>query len=189
VRLFDPTRYQTRPLTLRHVGPLARFDHHRRVPPAWLVNAATDLWHDPERAVIYLARTLSCCLVEVFGETLTITLDPWLVAVIRPLRPLRVLDLRGSGAMAAGAVAALAKTPDRDLSQAWARWFHEQTASYGMVDGLLFSGAYNDEEVLVLFERVSGALSCRASEVRALRDSSLRPLIDATAATHGLVVL
>ncbi len=188
LRVYNPQRHNTQPLTLRMVGPIERFDHHRRIPPAILLDPVRDLFIDPERGVSYAAMLLSCCLVEVFGEMLSIELDPWEAAVLRPTRPLHLLDLRGAGAMGAGSVAALAKVPDRPLTQEWSRWFYEHEADYQHVDGLFFFGAHNDEESLVLFERCGAALACDSTEVWKLSDTRLRPIIDATALAHGMSI-
>jgi hypothetical protein len=40
--------------------------------------------------------------------------------------------------MKAGSVAALAKTADRELSQAWSRYFYEQEEIYGKIDGIIY---------------------------------------------------
>lgn len=104
IRIFDPTRYQTQALTFRCNGPRARFDHHRA---PW--RAPQD---DPDRGIYYAAFTLSGCLVEWFGDTGVIDIQEQCVALIEVEQSLQLLDLRGSGAMRAGSVAALAKTAD-----------------------------------------------------------------------------
>lgn len=174
---------------MRSVGPIERFDHHRLAPPAMPVDAARALYQDPERALLYAGKTLSCCLVEVFGATRIVSLTPWHVAVLRPSRSLDLLDLRGSGAMRAGTVAALCKTPERALSQEWSRYFYEYPDIYGAMDGLLYRGAHNDEEALALFKRAAPALTCATSEVRPLDHPSLRAAIEAAALANDLVVL
>lgn len=158
-RLFNPTRHGATALTFRRFGPLLRFDPHRA-----LVGAPG---LDAERGISYAGLTLSCCVVEVFGDTGMIVCGEWRVA--RPVlaREVRLLDLRGRGAMRAGSVAALAKTPDHTLSQAWSRWFYERP-EYQEVDGLLYYNAHNDEESIALYERAASALRCPPARVRRL---------------------
>src|SRR5688572_24968568 len=80
------------------------------------------------------------------------------VAQLALSRPLQLLDLRGSAAMRAGTVAALAATDVRPTTWAWARWFYDSTADYGVVDGLVYAGAHNSEDCYALFERARDAL-------------------------------
>jgi hypothetical protein len=45
-------------------------------------------------------------------------------------------------------VAALAKIADRAFSQTWSRYFYEQTAIYGIIDGICYFNAHNDETAI-----------------------------------------
>jgi hypothetical protein len=128
-------------------------------------------------------------LVEVFGDTRVIELGECHVAIPTLGRSLRLLDLRGPGAMRAGSVAALAKTADRTLSQAWARYFYERRATFGRVDGLWYSNAHNDQDALVLFERAGDALVCTSTAVVRLDAPGLRPLILDLARQNHLVMV
>lgn len=92
------------------------FDHQHGSKPAI----------DQERGIYYAAFTLSGCLVECFGDTGIIEILGQQVASIQVIRPLKLLDLRGAGAMRSGSIAALAKVADRQLSQAWSRFFYER---------------------------------------------------------------
>jgi len=183
VRVFDPTRHGATATGFRHHGPRHRFDHHRG-RGRWRSPA-----DDPARAVYYAAFSLSGCVVEVFGDAGVVHLGEQLVAGPHPTRPLQLLDLRGSGAMRAGSVAALAKTADRRLSQAWARHFYDAVGDYGRIDGLLYANAHNDEPAVVLFERAADALACPDERIMRLDDPLLRPAVTAIALTHNLVVL
>lgn len=138
------------------------------------------------RGVYYCGLTLACCLVELFGDTRLIEPDDRRVAIVHPTRQFQLLDLRGSGAMAAGSVAALAKVADRSVSQAWARYFYESPAAYGSIDGIHFLNAHNDEDAFVLFERAEGALTL--IDERRLDAASLRPAILQAAAANGLIL-
>lgn len=153
MRLFDPTsRWKTSELTFRVFGPKERFDHHR--PDADLSPKT-----DPDRGVWYGSDDdLACAIVEVFGDTGIVVLSPWQMA--RPIakRTLRLLDLRQSGAMAAGTVAQIAKATDGPLLWRWARWFYEREDLYDRIDGLTWLGAYNDGPCVMLFERAEAEL-------------------------------
>ncbi len=171
----------------RHYGPLAmRFDHHAGTGPARTPAP------DAARGIYYAAFSLSGCVVEVFGDaTRRIERAGRSVARPRLLRDLRLLDLRGSGAMRAGTVAALAKVPDRPITQAWSRFFYERTDLYTAVDGLLFYNAHNDEEALTLYERAADALYCPDDDpayVRPLADPSLLPALLTIANDNNLTI-
>ncbi len=178
-RIFNPTRHNTQALTFRYYGPINRFDH-QRIPPGG--GRATD----PERGIYYAGFTLSCCLVEYFGDLGVIEIKDEEVCIVQPTRDLTLLDLRGSGAMRAGSVAALAKVADRDLSQAWSRYFYEETSTYGPLDGILYLNAHNDEEAIALYERAQSSLSCPSSQIMRLDHPSLRPAIQFTALENNL---
>lgn len=178
IRVFDPNSYGTEALTFRYYGLLHRFDHHRGTKPSV----------DSERGVYYAALTLSGCLVECFGDVGLIDMTGKQVADVEVVRPLRLLDLRGPGAMRAGSVAALAKIPDRPLSQEWSRFFYERIDLYGNIDGLIYFNAHNDEEAIALYERAKDGLSCPPSEVMALSDLRLRPAIELAAEENHLLL-
>ncbi len=189
VRVYRPGPWRATPTTLRNVGPIHRFDHQRTQPPAVLVNAQQQLFRDPNRSVAYAAFTLSCCLVEIFGATRIIDRADYLASVVRIRRPLRLLDLRGEGAMCAGTVAAVTKTPDRGISQQWSRYFYDHPQVYGAVDGLLSASAYNDEDVITLYERAVDALYYRPNDVLPLDDPALTPAIEEAALRNNLFIL
>ena len=188
VRVYDPSRFNTQALSFRFVGPASRFDHHRSGPPASLIDPVQGLWHDPDRAISYFGLTLSCCLVEVFGDTLTIGRSPWEMAVVEVAASLTLLDLRDNGAMLAGTVEALCKTEDRDLTQHWARYFYEHTAIYGAIAGLHFHGAHNNEDCFALFERAASALTCDPGAIRRLADPALDWVVEDIALRHNMLV-
>ena len=181
LRIFNPTRYQTQALTFRHYGPINRFDHQS-------IPAEGGAAEDAARGIYYAGFTLSCCLVEYFGDSGVIEIKGEQVARIALQRDLSLLDLRGSGALRAGSVAALAKVADRALSQAWSRYFYEQTDCYGVVDGLCYFNAHNDEAAIALYERSRSALSCPDAQILDLDHPSLRPAIQKAALENHLDV-
>lgn len=179
VRIFDPTRHSQTPTSFRHNGPRQRFDHHRS--PDGTPN------DDPDRGITYTAFTLSGCLIEVFGDSGEIDYGDCEVALLKLKRDLHLLDLRGPGAMRAGANAAIGKTADRPLSQAWSRYFYDCSIIFGAIDGLVWYNAHNDEEAIALYERAANALSCAADNVIRLDDPALRPAVLNVALTNNLV--
>jgi RES domain len=181
VRLFDPSRHGVTATGFRSYGPLLRFDHHRG-------NEDGTSRDDPERGVYYAARTLSGCLVEIFGDTGVVDLDRHHVASPILRRGLRLLDLRGNGAMRAGTKAAIAKVPDRSLSQAWSRHFYETPEVYVDIDGIIYLNAHNDEEAITLYERAYDALECPPDRVLRLGDEALRMAVLEAADDNDLVV-
>ena len=186
LRIFDPTRHGTTALSFRYFGPLGRFDHQRlalggfpadRSETRQRLSPTGSSSDDPDRGISYAGLTLSCCLVECFGDVGVIEIKGQQIARLELTRDLTLLDLRGSGAMRAGAVAALAKIADRNLSQAWSRYFYEQTADYGQLDGISYLNAHNDEEAIAIYERAQSALVCPDSQILPLNHPSLRPAI------------
>ncbi len=177
VRIYDPTIHGTTELTFRFFGPLARFDHHRGTHPK----------EDLERGVYYAAPKFSSCLVEVFGDAGVIETGHKYVCRPQLTRRFRLLDLRGSGAMKAGSVAALAKVADRSLSQTWSRYFYERQEVYSKIDGIIYYNAHNDEEAIVLYEHARNGLTCLSEQVLPLNDPSLLPFMKKVAIDNNLV--
>jgi RES domain len=177
LRIFDPTQYGTKATTFRYYGRINRFDHQRLSPSRA---------EDPERGITYAGLTLSCCLVECFGDTGVIEIKGQQIGRIQLTRDLNLLDLRANGAMRAGSVAALAKVADRHLSQDWSRYFYEQTDLYGQIDGISFFNAHNDEEAIALYERAQSNLICPDDQVLSLAHPSLRPAIQQAALDNHL---
>ena len=183
-RIFDPTDYGATALSFRSHGPHSRFDHHRGQG-----SLANDSCDDSERGVYYAAFTLSGCIVAVFGDRGSIVFGEHRVAKPRITRDLDLLDLRGTGAMRAGSVAALAKTADRRLTQAWARHFSEHPAEFGLIDGIVYANAHNDEDAIVLFERAAHAVVCPCRNVLRLDDPDLRTIVEDIAQNNNLPII
>jgi RES domain len=184
-RIFDPTSHNAQALTFRNFGPINRFDH-QRIPSQGNSFAPRVLAQDPERGIYYAGLTLSCCLVECFGDSGVIELKDRKICSVQLARDLTLLDLKDNGAMRAGSVAALAKVADRNLSQAWSRYFYEQTSLYGKIDGISFRNAHNDEEAIALYERAQSALICPNDQILRLDNPSLRPAIQQAALDNHL---
>jgi hypothetical protein len=178
LRIFDPTKYNATATDFRNYGPVSRFDHHRQYPNKI----------DPERSVIYASPTLSCCLVEIFGDGGIIRVERQQLAFITLKNALKLLDLRASAAMAAGTVAALSSITERNISQAWGRYFYENLQLYGEIDGLIFTGAHNGEDAVCLYERAESRLASAHVEILNLNHPDLRDTILSIAKNHSLIV-
>jgi hypothetical protein len=185
VRIFNPaSRYKTQANSYRFFGPLLRFDHQQPLTK----EEATSLKgkEDSERGITYWGYTLSCCLVELFGDTKIVEFKDYEVAIAIIEQPLLLLDVRDKAAMAAGSVAALGAVADRLVSQAWSRYFYEQTDIYQEVDGILYSNAHNGEKAIALYERSEPIISNALIKTRPLKDKSIRHLIDAGVAENNM---
>ncbi|HEU5475207.1 MAG TPA: RES family NAD+ phosphorylase [Actinophytocola sp.] len=117
--------------TFRRVGPLphARFDPHPFPPDGRPAPS-------PDNGVVYFGLTARTSIAEVFQNTSIVdrsTRRPQLV-VLRPSRPLRLLDLAGLWPTRAGASQEISSGP-RALTQAWARNIR---AAHPDLDGLLY---------------------------------------------------
>lgn len=178
LRIFDPTKYENTAVSFRNYGPVSRFDHHRQYSNKI----------DSERSVIYAAPTLSCCLVEIFGDGGVIRIEQQQLAFITLKDTLKLLDLRGSGAMAAGTLAALSSITERNISQAWGRYFYENPQLYGEIDGLIFTGAHNGEDAVCFYERAKTKMASAKVEVLNLNHPDLRDTILSIAKNHSLIV-
>ncbi len=177
VRIFNPKPYGTTALTFRTFGPLERFDHQKR--------KARLPCDNPARGIYYAGFSLSCCVVETFSETGLIECGDYVAAQTHLTRRLRLLDLRGNGAMRAGSIAALTSVPSRRLSQAWSRFFYE-TPIFKNPDGLLYHNAHNGEESVALYERAADALTIAPADCLPLGDPALRTYLQAVAVRSNL---
>jgi hypothetical protein len=178
IRIFDPTRYNASAISFRNYGPISRFDHHGSYKNKI----------DPNRSVIYTGRTLSCCLVEIFGDGGIIAIEQQQVAFLTLTQDIKLLDIRGSGAMGAGTVAAISSITQRDISQAWGKYFYEHPELYDEIEGLIFSGAHNGEDAIVLYERAKPKIESARVGVLNLNHPDLVVPILEIAEVHGLLV-
>jgi hypothetical protein len=130
--------------------------------------------------------TLSCCMAEVFGDSGVVDYNRRLVAALVTTRELRLLDLRGSGALRAGVNAVMSKNPDREATQEFSRYVYTNPAVYGSVDGIIWPGAQNDETVLALYERAEDAL--RLLHEMPLDDPRLQTAVAEAAIENNLML-
>ncbi|MDJ0897439.1 MAG: RES domain-containing protein [Xenococcus sp. MO_188.B8] len=178
-RIFDPTKYDTQATSFRHYGPIGRFDHQR--------GSLDKPNYDAERGINYWGFELSCCLVEVFGDTRVIETENKEVALVELTKSIKLLDLRGSGAMKAGTVSAITQTAQRNLSQAWSSYFYEYPELYGEIDGLLFNNAHNNEAAIALYERARPQLDAAKIDSLPLEATALYPAISDCAIKNNLI--
>lgn len=183
MRIYDPDSHGATATSFRRFGPLHRFDHHPGRGPE------RDPYPDLSRGVYYAAHDLSSCLVEIFGDDGIIEPASLMVALPVLRRDLRLLDLRGRGAMRAGTNAAVTKDRERTLTQAWSRYFYEETDLFGEVDGIIYPNAHNDEDAVLLYERAENALHCPDERTMRLDDELLRPAILETARDNDFDVI
>lgn len=138
VRIFAAGgRHPQRWNGFRRVGPLphARFDPQ---PPTQL-DPFEDAGEPSGVGVLYFSLAARTCVAEVFQSTSVVdrrTRAPHLL-VVRPVRPLRLLDLGGLWPTRAGASQAINSGP-KDRTQAWARAIRE---AHPDLDGLWFRSA------------------------------------------------
>ncbi|KAB8335841.1 RES domain-containing protein [Scytonema tolypothrichoides VB-61278] len=146
---------------------------------------------DLERGIYYAAPVdlLSSCLVEVFGDAGCIEITDHQIAIITTTSRIKLLDVRGRGAMRAGANdATLAKTDKRGISQAWSRYFYEQKEIYPDIQGIIYRNAHNDEEAIAIYESAKHLLTCLPENVFSLKHELFRGLILKAAEDNNLEV-
>nr|WP_154655867.1 RES domain-containing protein [Fortiea contorta] len=190
VRIFQ-TEYSPTALSFRFWGPLHRFDHHRGNCPSFCYEPSDcERCDDRERGIYYVAPKLSSCLVEIFGSVGCVEITDHLVAIVKPTQNLKLLDIRGAGAMRAGAnEATLAKTEKRGLSQAWSRYFYEQPEIYSEIHGLIYCNAHNNEVAIALYERAQHLMVCEPENVFPLKHELLRGVVLKAASDNNLEVI
>ena len=158
---------------------MSRFDHQR---------STTKPEVDKGRGIIYAGFSLSCCLIEVFGDDETIKIQQQQIAYITLKQSLKLLDLKDSGAWGAGSVAAMAVDGRRKLTQAWSRYFYENPDLYGNIDGLIFKNAHDGQAEIALYERASAKLLSADVSILNLSEPIIRETILAIANRLNLSV-
>lgn len=69
----------------------------------------------------------------------------------------------------------------------WSRYFYETTSVYGVIDGLCYLNAHNDEPAILLYERARDALHCTDHDIVRLHDPRLRPTLLAIMRANNLI--
>jgi hypothetical protein len=167
--------------TFNFKGPYGRFDHHRHTIHEPQV--------DPGRGVSYWGYTLSCCLVEIFGDQKFITQQDRQIrraGMLTISESMLLLNLCGSGAMLAGSTAKIAKDSAREDTQAWSRYFYGNSQIFKPVDGLIYANSHNDEIVICFYERAISKLQGATSFNLPLDSPGLQPEIQKTCLDNGM---
>jgi hypothetical protein len=73
-------------------------------------------------------------------------------------------------------------------TQAWSRNIYDNSAIYGHVHGLIYSGAHNGEDAIVLYERAIPVIRSAAQQVRRLSNPALEFELLRIAGDHGMIV-
>ncbi|NOR24478.1 MAG: RES domain-containing protein [Desulforhopalus sp.] len=167
LRLFE--RDSGRPFTtlFRYFGPLHRFDHQKPgSSPNYLPSQNKD------RGVLYSAKELKTCIVEVFGEDMEVRRNYDIVTITTD-KELKLLDLRGDGAIRAGAVGASANA-DTQYTQDWARYFYDDPDGYYPgICGIIWASAYNQGENIVFWERAEPHIHVDSKEDIMVREKEV----------------
>lgn len=181
-RVYDPqSRYKPGPRTFRFNGPRGRFDHHREIAGAPA--------NDPDRGIYYAAYDLEGALVEVFGDPPRIVeRGTYRVVRARLQDRVRLLDIRGRGAMLAGTAAGVSGTDARHLTQSWSRYFYENSEVYRDIDGLLYANSHNGMDAIALFERAQPAIINAIMKTSRLTNPALEAQLLRIADRNGLTV-
>ena len=115
--------------------------------------------------VLYVARDPHGAFVETFGHATGVrvidrtALAHRGIAKVTASRPLRLVDLRGSGLARIGADEALCAGPDYTVSQAWSAALHDHPKA---PDGLIYRARHDPSRFSVaLFDRVSPVIRAR----------------------------
>ena len=107
--------------------------------------------------------------------------------------------------MGAGTVAAISSITQRDVSQAWGKYFYEHTELYDEIEGLIFSGAHKrsdpasserrkgtltktGEDAIMLYERAKVKIESARVEILNLNHPDLVAPILEIAKVHGLLI-
>ena len=110
------------------------------------------------RGILYAARELTCAIAEVFGSAGGGDAGTYRYCAFALQRDLRLLDLRGNGALLAGTIGAVSSQSYAD-GQSWSRWFYETTSVYGRLDGIVYPGAHNYGDAFALYERAGTSIA------------------------------
>ena len=187
-RIYHRSKHTPDGITHRSYGPLHRLDHH--VPSeAGKPRHSTD-----DRSVLYVAGNLTTAVGEVFGDYPGASVCPnYRVALVRPIEPVHILDLRGQGAaMRIGALPSLA-TGDypRRRTQEWARAIYEdQPVARKTVRGVYYSAAHSAGPAIALWDTDDAVevLHDSGGHVQdlALAEPRIWPRVVTTAASLGM---
>ncbi len=149
-----------------------RFDHHSKSASG--------------RGILYGGVDLECCLAEIYGDSGFGLARNRRHCEIEVQRDMDLLDLTGNGALKAGTVTAVCSGSHR-IAQQWSRYFYENAAIYGSIDGIVYRNAHNEGLAYALFERAESSLG-RVVRVNRLDDGARRDEYVQAAINCNLVI-
>jgi RES domain len=171
-RIYDPESFAATATAFRFAGPVSRFDHHVK--------------HEDGRGILYAAADFKGCLVEVYGNRGYGVAGERRHCGIRVSRALRLLELRGDGALRSGTIAQVS-SGSHTTARRWSRYFYENTELYGVIDGIAYSNAHNEQTAFALYERAADAVANIEWDNR-LDDRSRRDEYECAAREANLIV-
>jgi len=169
-------------------GPWTRM-HSVKHDPVYFGRTGLGRFDDPkgEYGVLYVAGDAFGAFVESFGRTPgrnLVSLDALRrrhLSTVESRRPLRLVDLTGSGLARIGATAAIS-TDDYEKAQAWSRTLHDHPEA---PDGLRYRLKHDPSKVgVAIFGRV-GAGVVSAQAIGTLVASDRRKLLAAILKEYG----
>jgi hypothetical protein len=126
--------------------------------------------HLPEKerfAAVYLGSSVKVCFLEAIlrdqgngrlGDWPVeyAELESWTCATVNVAQPLRLVDLRGDGAIRMGIPSDVAHGTDHETSQAWsaAIWIHDLQP-----DGVIYSSRLNADTNIAVYDRALGKVA------------------------------
>lgn len=170
--------------TFNYKGPYGRFDHHR--------NTIDNPKIDPDRGTSYWGFSLSCCLVEIFGDQRFINKQEReirRIALLTVSEPLLMLDLCGSGAMLVGTTTKIAKDSAREDTQSWSKYFYNHPQMFQQIDGLIYANSHNDEKAICFYERAIDKLKQAKTFSLSLNNQGLQTSIQQVCLENGMEYL
>lgn len=164
-------------------GPFSRI-HRQKLAPLHFGTSKLNRFDAPngEFGVLYVGQDILCAFIETFGHATGVRLidhtelEARALAEITVTRPLRLVDLRGSGLARVGADAALTSGLDYGLSQRWSRAFHDHPQ---VPDGIAYRARHDpDRTSIALFDRVAPLARAEPRGALDSDDARLAGLLD-----------
>lgn len=174
--IAPPSGFERRPLVL-NIEPAGRGWlrlYRRRFPDPLGFGRAPSRFSDPRQAagnelrfgVVYAGSSLKACVAEAVvrdrgdGRLTSLPLElkeleSWMCAALEVREPLRLVDLRGDGALRMGIPSDVVRGADHSGSQPWALALHSHAER---PDGLIYPSRLTGEDNLAVFDRALAKL-------------------------------
>jgi RES domain len=174
-------------LDFNHFGSDGRFDHHeakgqkKNKGGVYYVSPVTDSTSEDDQI-----KALDSCIAEIAGGTKIIDnkAEVRKVCSVNASRTLKLLDIRGDGALMVGAYNEISPDPDRNKTQAWSRHFYQ---TYADIDGIIYTSARIRVDAIMLYERAEKCLDLQDDVY--MSDPSLYPIIIQLAQERGISII